>query len=886
MAGLLERIEESGIDRRQFIGLAATAGVVASLGLTGCENKVTETPESSEVYYATDPLTGGEWKTMTCSQFGCGSACMNQGYLVDGIILRHRYGETIEDTVDNPQYRSCIRGRSIRHYITAPDRLKYPMKRKNWQPGGGANTHGELRGIDEWERISWDEAIKYIADEYKRIMDTYGPRAFLTTGQGDAKLANGRCGSGILDMLGGCLTTFGQQSQGGAPVPSKFMTAHWDNGTTDACDRMAQRHSKLIFLMGFNNWNIGNTQLYDLLNAKKEAGAKVILVDPWFTPGAQVVADEWIPIHPSTDGALLEALAHEIIINNWQDQDFLDRCTVGFDADHMPPDAKTNENFKDHILGVYDGTPKTAEWASPITGIAVDTIKKLAKELAETKPLSMKCSLGVVRTYYGNRHFQLFTTLGWMLGNTGVLGADNTVIIGAFGLKNGDSLVSGGSISWKYPKNPICTEPRADGLLTGGKFDPEKEYGIAFGEWHKAVATGEYTLPGPKHEKRACDIKCITCENTRNSTNAQSGNSYADEAYRKVEFVVHQELFMKAGPLYSDIVLPVKSELEMEFVIRTSDDTILLSHNVLPPYYECKDDVEIYFLLCDALGIGEDVAPRSTCRQNLFEKLAGSEVIKESGDEFEKLLTITQSDIDELGVTCEPQEGRITLKEFMETGYYRVMRKPNDNFVNVYLEDYRKDPEANPIKTTSGKLEIYCQALKDYYDRCQLNDIDVIPKYKPMPDGYEQITQNPEYKYQLITPHLLRQTHSQCSNNKTLNEVFPNDLVMSAFDAKREGFKSGDWVLVTGKDAGSVARRINAVPNLAPGVVLLGDGNWRRIDKNSGVDIGGNPNTLTRSQLLGDGYQAYNTVLLKIAPYTGAALLPDYSTPRYIPVAG
>jgi anaerobic selenocysteine-containing dehydrogenase len=70
-----------------------------------------------------------------------------------------------------------------------------------------------------------------------------------------------------------------------------------------------------------------------------------------------------------------------------------------------------------------------------------------------------------------------------------------------------------------------------------------------------------------------------------------------------------------------------------------------------------------------------------------------------------------------------------------------------------------------------------------------------------------------------------------------------------------------------------------------PGVVLLGEGNWRTYDHDTGIDIGGNPNTLTRTQLLGDGYQAYNTVLVKIEPYTGPELLPDYRRPLYVPIA-
>jgi anaerobic dimethyl sulfoxide reductase subunit A len=883
----LERIEKSGIDRRQFVGLAAAAGVVSALGLTGCENKVKDTDAGSPTV---EELTGGEWKTFTCAQDGCTWCCMNQAYVVDGIIKRQRTDESIPDSVDNPQNRSCIRGRSTRRSITAADRLKYPMKRKNWQPGGGANVNGHLRGVDEWERITWDEAITYIADEFKRIRDTYGNRAFLATGQDERKVNNTKIGSGIFNLLGGCLTTFVQQSQGGAPVPSKFMVGHWDSAGTDATDRMGMRQTKLIVLWGFNcAWSQGTANMYSMLNAKKASGAKVILVDPWFNPTAQALVDQWIPLRPSTDGALLEAIAHEMIINNLQDQDFLDRCTVGFDADHMPADAKTDENFKDYILGKYDGQPKTAEWASPITGVPVETIRQLAHDMATIKPMALRSVLGVTRTYYGNRHTQLLFTIGWMTGNVGIPGSDVCIIQGSFGDKNGTSPVARGNSSYKYPPNPICTEPRGNGELTGGKFDQNHEYGIAFSEWQRAIVEGEYTLPGPvKGLKRKCDIKCIYCENARNSTNAQTGSSWAVEAYRKVEFVVYQDLYMKWGPMYADIVLPVKSLLELEFAYaaRANPEACLVGQPVIPAYYECKDDVEIYTILCDKLGFSEEEAPRTTSKQCMFEMLANTNVAKPDGVEYEPLLTITQADLDHYGLKGKPQEGRVPIQEFMETGYYRFMRKPNDNHVNNYLEDFRRDPEANPIeKTTSGKLEIYCQALKDYYDLCQLHDIDALPKYKPMVDGYEQTLEDDEYPFQLITPHHLRQCHSVSSNDRSLNEVFPNDLVMNEGDVAKLGLKQGDWVRVSTKEAGKIARRIQAVPNVAPGTVLLGEGNWKQMDHSTDTDIGGNANTLSRVQLLGDGYQAYNTVLLKIERYTGPELLPDYQRPLYVPIA-
>jgi anaerobic dimethyl sulfoxide reductase subunit A len=377
------------------------------------------------------------------------------------------------------------------------------------------------------------------------------------------------------------------------------------------------------------------------------------------------------------------------------------------------------------------------------------------------------------------------------------------------------------------------------------------------------------------------------CENARNGSNAQTGNYLSVEAYRKVEFVVHQEMFMKVGPLYSDIVLPVTCHPELEFALRNKqpDDALIMGTNAFPQFYECKDDIEIYFTLCDALGFGEDIAPRTSVKQNMFEQLGNATVIKENGEEYETLFTITQEDIDKYEVKFEPQEGRTSFADFMETGIYRVERKPDDNFVAIPLEDFVKDPEANPLETPSGKLEIYCQSLADWYDLCQLHDIDPIPKYKAATHGYEDKANHPDYKFQMVTPHHLRQLHSVWANDRPLNEVFPNDLLINTYDAQREGFTHGDWALVSGLDAGQIVRRIAALPTIAPGVAILGEGNWRVIDHETGIDIGGNANTLTRPHLLGNGYQAYNTVLLKLEPYTGPAMLPDYQRPIYVPIA-
>src|SRR5690606_8090171 len=103
-----------------------------------------------------------------------GSKGFNKVYVVDGIIVRAGTDDTITDSPECPQLRSCARGRAQRNRILGPDRLKYPMKRKHWEPGGGRK---ELRGRDEWVRISWDEALDILASAIKRIVGKYGNEA-------------------------------------------------------------------------------------------------------------------------------------------------------------------------------------------------------------------------------------------------------------------------------------------------------------------------------------------------------------------------------------------------------------------------------------------------------------------------------------------------------------------------------------------------------------------------------------------------------------------------------------------------------------------------------------------------------------------------------------
>src|SRR5690606_17266984 len=156
--------------------------------------------------------------------------------------------------------------RSQRKQVFAADRLKYPMIRKHWEPGGGKK---ELRGRDEWVRISWEEALDIAASEIKRIKEKYGNSAILVTDGSEAHR--------LMSLYGGYTSIWGTTSWGSWRWgPEKFGMAegYYEQSIND---RLDLRNCKLIVMVGLNPaWSSCGNPTYNFLQAKK-AGAKFIV---------------------------------------------------------------------------------------------------------------------------------------------------------------------------------------------------------------------------------------------------------------------------------------------------------------------------------------------------------------------------------------------------------------------------------------------------------------------------------------------------------------------------------------------------------------------------------------------------------------------------------
>lgn len=840
---------------------------------------------SSSCFLPVSKSTGsGHWVTHACF-LNCGGRCVNRSFVKDGKVLYQKTDDLHEDSPDYPQQRGCARGRALRQMIFGADRLKFPLKRKHWKPGGGDKS---LRGKDEWERISWEEALDIVALETTRIKNKYGNRAILATGFEQRGVIPGMYFGEALNAYGGCTTTWGQASQGAMPVVANMMKGKWNGGRLDTSDRFEIRNSKLIVLWAVNSaWSAQGNISYHYLQAK-EAGARIIVVDTWYSPTCQALADQWIPVRPGTDTALLLSIAYCMIEQNIQNQEFLDQYCIGFDEMHMPEGADPKDNFKDYILGTYDKVPKTPEWASEICGTSVAAIRKLAVEMATVKPMSMKSSFAPARTYEGGRFAQAFYTVGWMTGNVGVSGSEVSVGTSAGNsIFGGPPLVFPGDKGLKLPDNPVCTLPRGGGMLGAGKFESGKFYGIAMSEVWSAVVNGEHThfLDG----KRPIDIQMIWKIGCGGRMNQNPDFNMAVKAFQKVEFVVTSDLQMTPDCQYSDIILPASSFWERfgSVLIQTNRELLIYSSKVTEPLFECRHDSWIQAELCKRWGLDPKLAQPLSDEQIAFNELSGAKVIREDGSGYETLISFTEEDIKEMGVVGTAQNGRIPWSEFRKTGVYQVKRYPNDPFGYVEFSDYVKNPKKYPLKTKSGKLEIYSSELVKRYEEFGLTRIDPVAKYNPPVEGYEDTYDDfnkkikGKYPFQMVSIHHLRRAHQAFDNVKVLRELFPGEALMNEDDGKRICLKHGDTVLISSKH-GKILRRIGLTSLVMPGVILVGQGSWTKYGAKQ-VDIGGNTNSLTGSHLCGEGQSAWNTVNVNVEKWMEDELEPDYLWPMVLP---
>lgn len=858
------------LTRRSFLKWTSFVTGVAATGIG--TDVFAQTPRGGKA------AVKGEWIPAACWA-DCGSKGFNKVYVVDGVVMRGGTDDTIADSPENPQLRACAKGRAQRQRILGPDRLKYPMVRKNWAPGGG---NKELRGRDEWVRISWDRALEILAGEITRVVGKYGNTAIYSPTPATASVYTEV--SRTLSLAGGFVSDWGSCSSGtwtdtGRSIGLPMSRLGTGEDINDFADFM---NSDLVVMWSYNpSWSKSGIPMYKLLQVKK-AGKKFVSVDPFFNPSAAAMGvkpDDWYPVRPGTDHAMVLGMMHTLLVEDnptknplirW---DYLDKYTIGFDKDHMPSWADPKDNFKDYILGTYDKEPKTAEWASRICGVHPDKIKQLAREIAKTKNVAIVMSSSAARINNADSYPQAIMTLGFMTGHIGTPGN----CVGSDGghgwLVEGKQLVKGGT--WigrptNFPdaapvKNPIGTTK------------------INRMEVWDAILSGKYKAG--KNDVRDINIQMIYLAKAER-IGQTPGSVKAIEAFRKVEFVACQDLYLNSSCKFADLVLPVTSLWERVGNMAPGyKDTLLWTSKVIEPMFEAKDDVWIARELGRKLGFDPSLIQPYSPEQDMFNQVAKAQVWDESSNGYAPLVTITQDDINTLGVSGKPQTGRIGIDEFRQKGIYHYIQKEDAvTRHHIVMEDFINDPVKNALPSETGKFEIYCRKLSNLVDKIGFSEIKPIPAYNKAAEGYEATFSNwekqrkGEFPLQLMSLHVHRRAHSNFENTPWLREAFDHAVFVNPVDARENNLKNDETVVISSR-FGKVLRRIAVTETIRPGVVAMGQGGWIDWDDKLGIDKGGCINVLVGAITSGQGAFGLNSCCVRLDKWKGAPLGMDKDKP-------
>ena len=182
--------------------------------------------------------------------------------------------------------------------------------------------------------------------------------------------------------------------------------------------------------------------------------------------------------------------------------------------------------------------------------------------------------------------------------------------------------------------------------------------------------------------------------------------------------------------------------------------------------------------------------------------------------------------------------------ELKKMGIYK-RKDPNGHF--VAYKKFREDPEGNPLKTPSGKIEIYSSRLAKIASTWELQKDEVIsplPVYASTFEGWDDPKRN-TFPLQLFGFHYKSRTHSSYGNIDVLQASCRQEVWINPVDAQKRGIANGDMVRVF-NDRGEVRIPAKVTPRILPGVSAMGQGAWHDADMSGDkIDHGACVITLT-----------------------------------------
>ena len=808
--------EDIKLTRRKFLQGAVAAGAVAAVG--GIELAVNAdgepNPEEELTYVRT-----------TCAP-NCTGGCGQKACVYNNEIKYIIQASDYEDEEHNP--RGCLKGLSYSNLIYGPHRMKGPSIRRG-EPGS-----------DDFEDVSWEEALDYTGSELRRIIDTYGPESVAVVVQ---VAGTGHVCKGALIRLA-TLNHFsvlgGYEMNGDLPMSAPITFGV----QSEELDTYCWPDAKYILIFGSNPMQ---TRIPDahFLNEARENGAKVVCFDPCFTATA-AKSDEWYSISPSCDAAVCNGFSRVIVEEGLYDADFIRQytdlpllirddtqkrllakdvpglqipaempeyreCYVVYNGAFLPVNPERLELPTDTQLEgaiqvtLNDGSTVTChptfhllremlseytpEKVQEMSDMPASEIERLAREIATVKPLHIMYGASNYQWYHGDLKGRAMALLCALTGNYGHLGDGMSTYAGQYKLK-----YSSTGQWWSVPDEP-----------------DRKSAGFSFCYMLRGK-TETMTCPYPEHGIKAWLIYCCNPFDQHNISNilreqVQSG---------QLELVVNFDFQRTTTSKWAHVNLPGVSWYEKEEMVSTPcHPYIQMMNPAIEPLYDCKHEVWIIRELAERIHPGDkakyyygDMDPNQVVE----------EVIK---------LTFEKGNFELQGLTLEDlKKGPVKFKH----------ANPGRKRIAFYEQIHDRVPfppqsYPTPLATTaqfvkSGRMEFY----KDEDMFIKLGEC--LPVHKP-PFEETEYTLDPttreRFKFNYVTRNSIHRVHSTHSNNQMMRELQDDSpkVYLNPDDAAEKGIAAGDMVVVY-NDRGKLIAEAVLDPGIRSMMCIFEEGWWSR----------------------------------------------------------
>lgn len=469
----------------------------------------------------------------------CPSTCALEVEVLDANTIGKVYGAKQNSYTEGV---ICAKVSRYAERLHHPDRLSKPLKRFG----------KKAEGRSAFEEISWDQALDEVAEKFTQAISKHGSESLWPYHYAGTM---GLLQRDSLDCFRNTLQTSRQHST----FCVTLADAGWIAGTgvKRGSDPRNLGVSDLIVVWGGNPVSTQVNVMHQISRARRNRGAKLVVVDPYRTPTAQK-ADLHLMLRPGTDGALACAVMHHLFAENLVDREYLQQYT------DVP------EEFEAHLQ------TRTPKWAAEITGLAVEQIIQFARLYGNTPRSFIRVGYGFSRSRNGAANVHAVTCL--------------PALTGAWKYEGGGALYSNGGL-YKVDQTII---KGLDKLNANARiFDQSR--------------IGDVLCGNPRDLQAGPPVTALLIQNTNPVVVAPETRKVIQGFERDDLFICVHEQFMTETAAMADIVLPATMFLEHDDFYQAGGHTHLqTTRKVVEPYGECRSNHWVLSQLAKRLGVSHE----------------------------------------------------------------------------------------------------------------------------------------------------------------------------------------------------------------------------------------------------------------------------------------